>query len=102
MNMTIEPGQELDKLIQEKVFGSLTEKLPKYSTDGSSADDVVEHLQVTKRFWFRIELHHPRGQPDKKEWTCTVTDSINLRKLSVVTRELRAHAICLAVLEAVG
>ncbi len=102
MNKVLEPGQDLDKLIHEKVFESKENKFQRYSTDGSAADDVIEHLQVTKRYWFRVELHHPGGQPDKKEWTCTITDSINLRKLSTVTKELRAHAICLAVLEAVG
>lgn len=100
-----EAGKELDALIHEKVFGRQTvdpDKLPRYSAETALADEIIEHLRDTKRYWFTVDLGHPRREPENKHWTCTITDSVNLRKLSVVTAKIRAHAICLAALEAVG
>jgi hypothetical protein len=99
----LDSGPELDALIHKTIFGHTSlEKIPRYSTDGSSADDIIEYLQVKKRYWFRVELFHPRGKPEEKEWTCTITDSSTLSKLSMVTKEFRSHAICIAALEALS
>lgn len=102
------PGEELDALIAEKVMGvekrlidsyfapgwkAMLYKLPNYSTSIEASWDVVEKIKCRDRHMFHID--HSDG-----EWFCGF-EEFNTDMPDYSKSDTAPHAICLAALKAV-
>lgn len=113
--MSMEAGEELDRLIHEKVMDMVSplssaqdqkeyEKIrgvipPSYSTDIAAAWEVVDQVDK-KGFTFSIESHFNGAGRKYYKWSAVFGDRINNN--NGTEGYTAPHAICLAALKAVG